>query len=136
MTDAQSPSTLNKYIQTFDGALDSRLCEQMIQSFHSLARFQTPNGKGVRTGLEKSAWIELDIGPLSDEAFRWMLITNMLKHLQQYNQALKLSLPIPETQNISEIIIKRYRPNGEENFQPHFDSLGVVSNRYLVFLWY
>lgn len=136
MTETQSPSTLDKYIQTFDGAMDPHLCEQMIQSFHSLVRFQKPNGKGHRAGLEESAWTELDIGPFSDEGFRRMLIANMLKYLEQYNLALKLSLPIPETQNISEIIIKRYRPNAHENFQPHFDSLGPVSNRYLVFLWY
>ena len=36
----------------------------------------------------------------------------------------------------SELIIKRYRAGTEDNFQPHFDSLGPVCNRYMVFLWY
>ena len=136
MTDSQSPALLAKYIQSFDGAFDAQLCQQMVQSFHSLARFHKPNGKSHRAGLEESAWTELDIGPLSDEGFRRMLIANMLKYLAQYNNTVNLSLPIPETKNISEIIIKRYRSDTEENFQPHFDSLGAVSNRYLVFLWY
>lgn len=136
MTHSLSPALLGNYIQSFDGALDAQLCEQMLQSFHSLARFHKPNGKGHRVGLEASAWTELDIGPLSDQHFRNMLHANMLQHLQHYNQALNLSLAIPETQKISELIIKRYRPNTDENFQPHFDSLGAVSNRYLVFIWY
>ena len=34
------------------------------------------------------------------------------------------------------LILKRYRPGGEEGFQPHFDSIDAVSGRYMVFLWY
>ena len=34
------------------------------------------------------------------------------------------------------LILKRYRPGGQEGFQLHFDSLDEVCGRYLVFLWY
>jgi prolyl 4-hydroxylase len=127
---------LTNFVQIFDHALDSALCAKMIESFQTLARFQRSNGKGIRAGLEKSAWTELDLTPLSDGGFRAMLIDNMVKHLEKYNSRLNLTIPIPPSIKTSEFIIKRYRANSEDNFQPHFDSIGEVSNRYLVFLWY
>jgi hypothetical protein len=131
-----SATTLDRYVQVFDGALAPALCQRMIESFHALERFQRPNGENVRGGLEASRWTELDIGPLSDAGFRAMLLQNMHAHLARYVEAVGLTIPIPATTHTSELIIKRYRPGGEERFQPHFDSLGEVSNRYLVFLWY
>jgi len=128
--------TLDRFVQVYDHALPRELCERMIESFHALERFQRPNGEGQRAGLEDSRWTELDIGPLSDAGFRTMLLDNMHTHLARYVDTLGLTIPVPPTQHTSELIIKRYRPGGEERFQPHFDSLGEVSNRYLVFLWY
>ena len=136
MTPPSVPASIDRFIQVYDNALDSRLCAQMIESFHTLARFQRDNGEGQRAGLEQSRWAELDITPLSDPGFRAMLLANMHRHLQRYNDALGLTIPVPATAQTSELIIKRYRAGGDDRFQPHFDSLGVVSNRYLVFLWY
>ena len=127
---------LTRAIQVFDGALDPVFCARMVQSFDALKRFQKPNGRGIREGLDGSSWTELDVGPLSDAGFRHHLLGNMTQHLARYNEALGLSIPLPATDKISELIVKRYRPGGTERFQPHFDSLGEVSNRYLVFLWY
>jgi hypothetical protein len=129
-------TTLERYVQVYDQALPQELCERMVESFHALQRFQRPNGEGQRAGLEDSRWTELDIGPLSDAGFRTMLLDNMHTHLARYVDTLGLTIPVPPTQRTSELIIKRYRAGGGERFQPHFDSLGEVSNRYLVFLWY
>jgi prolyl 4-hydroxylase len=120
----------------FDGALSPAMCQQMIESFHRLERFQRRNGRGVRPGHEQSAWTELNLDPLSDANFRGMLLENMHRHTQLYNQALKLPIPIPLTDKISELVMKRYMPTGDEGFQLHFDALGEKANRYLVFLWY
>jgi prolyl 4-hydroxylase len=136
MTASKNTAALSDYIQVFDNALDPALCAKMIESFHALERFQRGNGKGHRAGLEESAWTELDITPLTDAGFRGMLLENMHRHLHAYLQNTALTIPIPATDRTSEFIIKRYRPNTNENFQPHFDSIGNVSNRYLVFLWY
>jgi prolyl 4-hydroxylase len=136
MTASKNTAALSDYIQVFDNALDSALCAKMIESFHALERFQRSNGKGHRAGLEESAWTELDITPLTDAGFRSMLLDNMHRHLHAYLQNTALTIPIPATDRTSEFIIKRYRPDTNENFQPHFDSIGSVSNRYLVFLWY
>lgn len=129
-------TTLERFVQVYDQALPRSLCERMIESFGALQRFQRPNGEGQRTGLEESRWTELDIGPLSDAGFRTMLLENMHAHLARYVEAVGLTIPVPPTDHTSELIIKRYRPGGDDRFQPHFDSLGDVSNRYLVFLWY
>ena len=129
-------TTLDRFVQVYDQALPRELCDRMVESFHALQRFQRVNGEGQRAGLEESRWTELDIGPLSDAGFRQMLLDNMHAHLARYVEAVGLTMPVPPTERTSELIIKRYRPGGEERFQPHFDSLGEVSNRYLVFLWY
>jgi len=129
-------TTLDRYVQVYDGALAPELCQRMIASFQTLVRFQRPNGEGVRDGLDDSRWTELDIGPLSDAGFRTMLLANMHAHLARYVETLGLTIPVPATERTSELIIKRYRPGGGERFQPHFDSIGEVCSRYLVFLWY
>lgn len=127
---------LDRFVQVYDQALDRSLCERMIESFHALERFQRANGEGQRAGLEDSRWTELDITALSDPGFRAMLLANMHRHLQQYVDTLGLTIPVPATERTSELIIKRYRAGSDDRFQPHFDSIGEVSNRYLVFLWY
>jgi hypothetical protein len=129
-------ASLDRFVRVYDDALPATLCQRMIESFGALERFQRPNGEGRRAGLEHSRWTELDIGPLSDAGFRTMLLANMHAHLDRYVADIGLTIPVPPTQRTSEFIIKRYRSGGEEHFQPHFDSLGDVSNRYLVFLWY
>lgn len=134
---AQAAATaLERYVRVFDRALDPALCARMVDSFHALARFHRGNGAGQRAGLEDSRWTELDIGELSDAPFRAMLLANAREHFDAYVRELALTVPLPAAARTSEWIIKRYRPGGEERFQPHFDSLGAVSNRYLVFLWY
>ena len=131
-----APHALERFVQVYDHALPPAVCAKMIESFHALERFQRPNGQGQRAGLEQSRWTELDISALSDAGFRSMLLHNMHTHLQRYVDTLGLTIPVPATENISELIIKRYRAGGDDSFQPHFDSLGSVSNRYLVFIWY
>ena len=129
-------TTLDRFVQVYDQALPRELCERMVESFHALQRFQRVNGEGQRAGLEESRWTELDIGPRSVAGFRQRLRDHMHAHLARYVETVGLTMPVPPTERTSELIIKRYRPGGEERFQPHFDSLGEVSNRYLVFLWY
>jgi prolyl 4-hydroxylase len=57
-------------------------------------------------------------------------------HLARYNQARPLTIPVPESPKTDHLVMKRYRPGGQEGFQPHFDAFGPACNRYLVFLWY
>lgn len=131
-----SHADLRRYIRIYDHDLDARLCQQMIASFAGLQRFHRPNGRGVRDGLENSAWTELNVSRLSDAAFQGMFRKLIDRALERYNRDIELAIPIPNTPLTSELILKRYRPGQQERFQLHFDAIHHVANRYLVLLWY
>jgi hypothetical protein len=127
---------LRTYIRTYDGALTADFCARLISGFEQTADRQIRNGRGVRAGLEGSAWTEVDVGGLADEAFNGFFLAQVSAHLDRYNADLGLGIPIPLRPRIDRLVMKRYRPGGEEEFQPHFDSIDASCARYLVFLWY
>lgn len=127
---------LRRYIRTYDNDLDPRLCQQMIASFAGLERFQMRNGRGVRSGLEQSAWTELNVTRLSDAGFMGMFRGLIDRALDRYNRDVELAIPIPNSPATSDLTLKRYRPGEQERFQLHFDAIHHVANRYLVLLWY
>lgn len=131
-----SHADLRRYIRTYDHDLEPQLCQQMIGSFAGLERFQLRNGRGVRRGLEDSAWTELNVSRLSDQAFAGMFRMLIDRALDRYNRDIELALPIPNSPLFSNLTLKRYRAGQQEQFQLHFDSINHVANRYLVLLWY
>ncbi|MGH8053187.1 MAG: 2OG-Fe(II) oxygenase [Stenotrophomonas sp.] len=129
-------SDLRHYIRTYDNSLAPELCGKLIDSFNTLARFQQRNGRGVRAGLEESAWTELDVSKLSDAGFLAFFRQLVSQSLQRYNADVGLPIAVPDSPLLSPLILKRYRAGDEEKFQTHFDSINEVCDRYLVFLWY
>ncbi|MDP9090153.1 MAG: 2OG-Fe(II) oxygenase [Pseudomonadota bacterium] len=129
---------LSHYVRVYDHdhGVEESLCGRMIESFAGLSRFQRPNGRGVRAGLEESAWTELNVTALSDVHFLGMFRQIIDQALVRYNNDIGLPIPIPNTPLTSELVMKRYRPGQEECFQLHFDAINFVSNRYLVLIWY
>lgn len=127
---------LSFYVRSYDHNLDVSLCRQLIDSFGSLQRFHKKNGRGIRAGLESSAWIELNVTQLSDAAFLSMLRLFVDAALARYNQDIGLPIGIPNTPLLADFVMKRYRPGQNEQFQLHFDAINFVANRYLVMLWY
>jgi prolyl 4-hydroxylase len=127
---------LSHYVRVYDDGLDEDLCRRMIESFAGLARFQRPNGRGIRAGLEGSAWTELNVTALSDVHFLGVFRQLIDRALRRYNDDIGLPIPIPNTPLIAELVMKRYRPGQEEQFQLHFDAINFRSNRYLVLIWY
>ncbi len=127
---------LQRCVQVFDNAFDPAFCAQMLSSFQALSRFHQRNGKGVRAGHSESGWTELDITPLTDQGFRGIVQACMRHHLVLYNQALGQPIAVPASEKLDALVIKRYQPGPVDAFQLHFDALGPVANRYLVFLWY
>jgi prolyl 4-hydroxylase len=127
---------LKHYIRTYDDNLEASLCEKMIASFNELERFQRRNGRGIRAGLEQSGWAELDISKLSDAAFMELFRQKMYAALARYNSDIGLKIAIPKSSKFSNLVMKRYRAGGQDQFQLHFDAINHVANRYLVFLWY
>jgi len=127
---------LRHYVRTYDGDLSADLCARMVQSFQTLGRFHQPNGRGHRAGLEHSAWTEINVTRLADAGFANLFRAKVDAALARYNRDVALTIPIPNSPKLADLILKRYRPNGEERFEPHFDSINEVCNRYLVLLWY
>lgn len=129
-------SNMKSYVQTFDGALPKAFCNQLIASFDQTTELHLIRSKGWRAGIDASSWTELDVSALADNAFKGFFYAQVEDHLAIYNQRLGLTLPVPSSPLISEMRIKRYRADAREEFQPHFDAIYEVANRYLVFLWY
>jgi prolyl 4-hydroxylase len=131
-------SALNarSFVQTFDAALPRPFCDQLIASFQQTTERHLVRSPGWRAGLDDSSWTELDISAIADDAFKGFFYKQVEDHLAIYNERLGLTLPVPRTPLISEMRIKRYRAEAGEAFQPHFDAIYEVANRYLVFLWY
>lgn len=127
---------LRQYIRTYDGDLQPAFCQRMIDSFNMLGRYHQPNGRGHRAGLEESAWTELNVTGLSDEGFLAFFRQRIDQALDRYNTDIGLDIPVPNSPKTADLILKRYRPGGQEQFQPHFDSVHEVANRYLVLFWY
>ncbi len=128
--------SLDHFVRTYDQPGPPTWCAELIERFEQLQRFQQANGAGIRPGLEQSAWTELDIGRIADADFRAKINQFIVESFIQYNKDLGLSMPISPPRQHAELIVKRYRAGTDESFQLHFDALGEVSNRYLVFLWY
>jgi hypothetical protein len=127
---------LPHYVRIYDNQLDRDLCRRMLDSFEGLARFQVVNGRGVRRGLEDSAWTELNVSRLADQAFAQDFRRRIDAALDRYNRDIGLTIPLPPAPTHSDLTLKKYRPAVEERFQLHFDSIYSVANRYLVLLWY
>lgn len=127
---------VRRYIRIYDGDLEQAFCAQMIRSFGSLARFQRANGRGVRAGLEGSAWTELNVSTVADGAFKDFFAVRVGEALARYNTELDLAIPVPDSGRTTDLVMKRYRVGHDERFELHFDSIYEKSDRYLVLLWY
>jgi|SRR5882672_5062021 len=127
---------LAHYIRVYDDALDATWCGRLLQAFKSLAAHQKPNGRGVRAGLEDSAWQELNLTRHADPATLAFFRARIDAALAIYNADLKLEIPIPNSPSIADLTMKRYQPGGGDRFQLHFDAVNHLAHRYLVLLWY
>jgi hypothetical protein len=138
---AESDSTLpihdlRYYVRVYDGDLEPPFCEKLIASFAALERFQQRNGRMVRFGLKESAWTELNVTRLSDPGFISFFRARINHALAAYNRDVQLAIPVPNSQQTADLILKRYRPGQDEQFQLHFDAVNHLAHRYLVMLWY
>lgn len=128
---------LQHYIRHYDADLGADLCTRMIDSFNGLSRFHEPNGRTARAGLEDSAWTEINVTRLSEPTLQGFFRERISRSLARYNADIGLApIAIPDSPKTADLILKRYRPDADECFQTHFDSVHDVANRYLVFLWY
>lgn len=127
---------LGHYIRTYPSALTADFCQSVIAHFDSTPQCQLASGRGVLPALEESAWVELDLTRTSVPGVSHFLSGQVQHYYQRYVQELGLTLPVSPPKKMSNVIVKRYAHDADSGFQPHFDSLREVCNRYLVFLWY
>jgi len=132
----QKNDSLSQFVRCYDDALPREFCAQLITSFDRTSHLHIPHGRNQERGLEQSAWTEVDITPHADDAFKGFFIAQIETYLARYNAEQHLTLPIQDHSFYQELRIKRYRAGADEGFQPHFDALGQLSHRYMVFLWY
>lgn len=131
-----SGQQLSHYIRSYDNSLPQEFCSGLIASFNRLAHLQQRNGRGIRAGLDDSAWSEMDMGRLADAPFQAFFRSLISTALRRYNADVGLPIAVPDSPLLSPLILKRYRAGSEEKFQTHFDSINQVCDRYMVFLWY
>ena len=135
-TDVAAADRLPQFVRCYDRAMSPQMCERLIAGFDAMPQMQSPNGRGQRAGLEDSAWTELNITPFADQALQGYFYDQIDRHLALYNEAIGLTIPVPSRPKLEDLRIKRYRIGQDEKFQPHFDSIDQVANRFMVFLWY
>lgn len=127
---------LSNYIRTYDLALPESFCSRVTDLFDSDTAKQERNGASVRPGLSESSWLEMDLSGCQEFNFR-NVIVNCLKHYKlRYEKDCGIRPALPDPKDLAPLIVKRYDPGGSDQFQPHFDSIAEVANRYMVFLWY
>ncbi len=126
---------LKDYIRVYDNALEEGFCANLVAGFENMTQLQRPNGRGIRPGLDNSAWTEMNIGALADKAFLGFFLAQIDTYLARYNQDVPLTIPVPLRPKTDRLTLKRYHPQ-VEGFEPHFDSIDDYSSRYMVFLWY
>ncbi len=90
-----SPTDLRHYIRVYDDGLDPAFCRKMIESFSGLKEFHQRNGRGVRAGLERSGWTELNVSRMADQAFLLIFRGRIEAALERYNRDIGLAVPLP-----------------------------------------
>jgi len=123
-------------VRVYDSHLEKAFCEKLVTSFATLERFHQRNGRAVRLGLEDSGWTELNVTRLSDPGFLTFFRSRVDNALATYNRDVQLTIPVPNSPKTADLILKRYRPGQDEQFQLRFDAVNHLAHRYLVMLWY
>jgi hypothetical protein len=127
---------LSHFIRVYDADLSAETCTQVIAAFEAQRRLQRPNGRSIRAGLEDSAWTELNLTRHGAANLVGDFRRRIDAALARYNADVGLALPLPNSPRTADLMFKRYRPQGDERFQLHFDAVNHVADRYLVLLWY
>ena len=84
---------LSDYIRYYDNALPADFCKRMVDAFEQMRDAHVVNGQGVRAGLEKSRWTELNMSRYADDAMKGFFFDQIERALDHYNQELGLAEP-------------------------------------------
>ena len=123
-----------KYIKVYDDALDAKFCDNLIE------KFEIMTDKHVETkldGVRSFTEINLARNPEFAEEFKYMQ-QQAQSNIQQYVTDCGIEEgQWQERSGFEEFRMKRYEPNGADEFAYHVDVQDYASaRRYLVFFWY
>jgi len=121
-------------------ATSTMLCgRRLIDSFAGLERFQRRNGRGIRAGLEESAWTRaqchrrcrmptsLSRCSVKSSIRRWSATIAILDCPSRF----------PNTPLIADLMMNTLPARRKRSLSAaFFDAIHFHSNRYLVMLWY
>jgi len=128
--------TLKNLIRVYEHALEADKCDDLLRFFELFKHKHIVNGAKEYEYLEGCQWTELDLYPITDQAFHDFMTGMMLEYKARYEKDCSISPPLPEPAGIYGLRMKRYDCSGKEQFVPHMDAYGPASRRFLVFLWY
>jgi hypothetical protein len=132
---SESFNQLTNFVRTYDNAISPEFCASVVDLFERDTHRQKRNGGNIRAGLEESSWMEMDLSNCQEMGIA-NIFANCLKHFKPvYERDCGIRPALPEPPGLAELIVKRYDPGGDQ-FQPHYDAVGPVASRYMVFLWY
>jgi len=123
------------YVKVYDDVLSSELCKNIIKKFESHSKQQ------VTTYLENHrSFTEINI---NQNIVSWkkeldILFGTMQKYLIQYKQDVGVDdRAWPEQMGYEQLRMKRYLPDGKDDFKFHVDVQDYASaRRFLVYFWY
>jgi prolyl 4-hydroxylase len=124
-------NALSDYIKAYDGTLAPERCQLLIDRFEASAHLhEHKEAEGSYSFSQLSVslhWpdIEAEVGGILMTCFG------------QYRQALQIGPYWPATPLSEEIRLKRYLPNGRDNFPPHVDVMDQsTTNRFITAILY
>lgn len=127
---------LNDLIQVYENALDSDICDFLIELFDGqtqlherLENDSRPNFTQVN--LTENCEISRDVKLIHNE-----VIKNAFSYRDKYYEFIDKRV-FPESHAFEQFRIKKYNPGGTDMFDTHVDVQDYDSaRRYLAYLWY
>jgi hypothetical protein len=117
---------LSDYVKAYEGTLSAQQCQALIERFeaaHPLHERKAAEGSYSFAQLSVSRhWPEVET----------QVARIMMTCMQQYWQALEIGAYWPAKPQAEEIRLKRYLPDGRDNFPPHVDVMDDADSRRFV----
>ena len=137
-------------IKIYDNDLDDKTCNYLINHFENtsqkhkkILRNRTPNF--TEYNLSRNAWRNKESKKIYDKIINkihlraqdyFKYVNDNFNYLFPKNNVYTNSV-FPRSYSLERVRIKRYRPNLNEAFDTHVDSINLIScTRFVSFMWY
>ncbi len=123
---------MDNFIRVYENAFSNELCDRLISKFESTELEER----------ERHDMGEMHFSQVNFRACGWKqeqeeLVHIFLSHTKRYTQDLNITSEFPEKYALEDIRLKKYMPDGYDQFGPHVDVVDKnTSTRFLVFFVY